>query len=159
MSVRAITVKRIGISIRESMLAESWMDELPAFTAPRGCPCTAQLLCQADERGLFDAECHIPLHGDRTYSMHGGAGTPLVLPGSVQSTQCMHITLSFSTSVLLACLQDFVRLAGPPDRIKPIAVSLQAWPYKNAPVSTNLYFRMRMFLPQTAWLSHVVVPL
>ncbi|KAK9867583.1 hypothetical protein WJX84_007677 [Apatococcus fuscideae] len=53
---------------------EPWMDELPAFNAPRGCPCTAQLLCQADERHLFESDCHIPLHGERTYSMHGGAG-------------------------------------------------------------------------------------
>ncbi len=56
------------------MFPEPWMDELPAFNAPRGCPCTAQLLCQADERRLFEADCHIPLHGERTYSMHGGAG-------------------------------------------------------------------------------------
>ena len=56
------------------VVAEPWMDELPSFNAPRGCPCTAQLLCQADERHLFDADCHIPLHGERTYSMHGGAG-------------------------------------------------------------------------------------
>ena len=64
----------VWVWLMRKLRAESWMDELPAFTAPRGCPCTAQLICKADERQLFDADCHIPLHGERTYSMHGGAG-------------------------------------------------------------------------------------
>ena len=44
------------------------------FNAPEGCPCTPQLLCAADRRQVFDAECNIPLHPVRTFSMHGGAG-------------------------------------------------------------------------------------
>ena len=42
--------------------------------APKGCPCTPQLLCQTDERGIFNEFCDIPRAPVATYSMHGGAG-------------------------------------------------------------------------------------
>ncbi|KAK9822059.1 hypothetical protein WJX74_004369 [Apatococcus lobatus] len=78
---------------------ESWMDELPAFAAPRGCPCTAQLICQTDERHIFDADCHIPLHPlERTYSMHGGAGALL--------------SIGLMRSVPLSFMQDCLANAG-----------------------------------------------
>ncbi len=44
------------------------------FPAPLGCPCTPQLLCQSDTRGIFDAQCNMPRVPRTTYSMHGGAG-------------------------------------------------------------------------------------
>eukprot|EP00891_Asterochloris_glomerata_P009889 jgi/Astpho2/9889/fgenesh1_pg.00152_%23_12_t len=44
------------------------------FNAPKGCPCTAQLICDSDERGLFNEFCDMPKAPVATYSMHGGAG-------------------------------------------------------------------------------------
>ena len=44
------------------------------FNAPKGCPCTAQLLCETDERGIFNKYCDVPKAPLSTYSMHGGAG-------------------------------------------------------------------------------------
>ncbi len=45
------------------------------FNAPAACPCTAEALCTApDLAPFFDAQCNVPRHGSRTYSMHGGAG-------------------------------------------------------------------------------------
>ena len=44
------------------------------FRAPKGCPCTPQLLCSTDERGIFNEFCDIPRAPVATYSMHGGAG-------------------------------------------------------------------------------------
>lgn len=44
------------------------------FVAPRGCPCTPQLLCSSDKRGIFDDKCTMPKVPYTTYSMHGGAG-------------------------------------------------------------------------------------
>ncbi|KAK9817252.1 hypothetical protein WJX72_011896 [[Myrmecia] bisecta] len=44
------------------------------FNAPIGCPCTAELLCNTDDRNIFEDDCSIPRHPIRTYSMHGGAG-------------------------------------------------------------------------------------
>ena len=43
--------------------------------APKGCPCTPQLLCEADERGIFTSTCQVS--PGITYSMHGGAGAIL----------------------------------------------------------------------------------
>ena len=53
-----------------------------AFNAPDGCPCTPALLCAADQRQVFDKDCHIPranvpAFSQRTYSVHGGAGVTL----------------------------------------------------------------------------------
>jgi len=42
--------------------------------APKGCPCTPQLLCSTDERGIFNEFCDIPRAPVSTFSMHGGAG-------------------------------------------------------------------------------------
>lgn len=42
--------------------------------APKGCPCTPQLLCSSDERGIFNEFCDIPRAPVSTFSMHGGAG-------------------------------------------------------------------------------------
>ena len=51
------------------------LDRLSApFRAPKGCPCTPQLLCEHDERGIFNKYCDIPRAPTMTYSMHGGAG-------------------------------------------------------------------------------------
>lgn len=47
---------------------------LKPFNAPKGCPCTAQLLCETDERGIFNQYCDVPKAPMSTYSMHGGAG-------------------------------------------------------------------------------------
>lgn len=47
---------------------------LKPFNAPKGCPCTAQLICQTDERGIFNQYCDVPKAPMSTYSMHGGAG-------------------------------------------------------------------------------------
>ncbi|KFM22999.1 hypothetical protein F751_0357 [Auxenochlorella protothecoides] len=47
-----------------------------SFPAPRGCPCTPQLLCAAAPR-VFNAHCDIPRHPANTFSMHGGAGAVL----------------------------------------------------------------------------------
>lgn len=47
---------------------------LKPFNAPKGCPCTAQLICEADERGIFNQYCDVPKAPMSTYSMHGGAG-------------------------------------------------------------------------------------
>ena len=44
------------------------------FNAPKGCPCTAQLLCETDERNIFNKYCDVPKAPLSTYSMHGGAG-------------------------------------------------------------------------------------
>ena len=44
------------------------------FNAPKGCPCTAQLICETDERGIFNQYCDVPKAPMSTYSMHGGAG-------------------------------------------------------------------------------------
>ena len=47
---------------------------LKPFNAPKGCPCTAQLICETDERGIFNQYCDVPKAPMSTYSMHGGAG-------------------------------------------------------------------------------------
>ncbi|KAL3131943.1 hypothetical protein ABBQ38_007639 [Trebouxia sp. C0009 RCD-2024] len=47
---------------------------LKPFNAPKGCPCTAQLICESDERGIFNQYCDVPKAPMSTYSMHGGAG-------------------------------------------------------------------------------------
>ena len=52
----------------------SFDKSLAPFTAPKGCPCTAQLLCETDERGIFNQYCDVPKAPLSTYSMHGGAG-------------------------------------------------------------------------------------
>ena len=53
---------------------EDILDRRP-FDAPRGCPCTAESLCKVpDLAPFFNANCDLPRHGSRTYSMHGGAG-------------------------------------------------------------------------------------
>ena len=49
------------------------------FNAPEGCPCTPELLCAADQRGVFGSDCsilraNVPGFSTRTYSIHGGAG-------------------------------------------------------------------------------------
>ena len=44
------------------------------FRAPKGCPCTPKLLCETDERKIFNDFCDIPRAPVATYSMHGGAG-------------------------------------------------------------------------------------
>ena len=46
----------------------------PLHRAPKGCPCTPQLLCSTDERGVFNEFCDIPRAPVSTFSMHGGAG-------------------------------------------------------------------------------------
>ena len=46
------------------------------YVGPRGCPCTPQLLCDTYQQGVFSPACDIPMHPERTYSMHGGAGWP-----------------------------------------------------------------------------------
>eukprot|EP00887_Chlorella_sp_A99_P003186 scaffold9.g3186.t1 len=49
------------------------------FPAPKGCPCTPELLCAADRtrppaERAFNRHCDYPRHPWLTYSMHGGAG-------------------------------------------------------------------------------------
>lgn len=44
------------------------------FAAPKGCPCTPQLLCENDQRNTFNQYCDMPRAPVTTYSMHGGAG-------------------------------------------------------------------------------------
>ncbi|KAK9816820.1 hypothetical protein WJX72_005362 [[Myrmecia] bisecta] len=54
---------------------DSGLDKSRApFNAPKGCPCTPQLLCDTDERGIFNQYCDIPRAPIATFSMHGGAG-------------------------------------------------------------------------------------
>ena len=55
----------------EFMAQDGWRP----FDAPVGCPCTPELLCGApDLKHFFSETCAIPRHGERTYSIHGGAG-------------------------------------------------------------------------------------
>ncbi|KAK9811263.1 hypothetical protein WJX72_000828 [[Myrmecia] bisecta] len=44
------------------------------FPAPKGCPCTAELLCRQDTRGFFNSQCDMPRAPARIFSLHGGAG-------------------------------------------------------------------------------------
>ena len=57
-----------------SCLAGTILKSNSPCRAPKGCPCTPQLLCQTDERGIFNEFCDIPRAPVATYSMHGGAG-------------------------------------------------------------------------------------
>eukprot|EP00891_Asterochloris_glomerata_P005118 jgi/Astpho2/5118/fgenesh1_pg.00073_%23_16_t len=60
-----------GHKPEEFMAQDGWRP----FDAPVGCPCTPELLCGApDLKHFFSETCAIPRHGDRTYSIHGGAG-------------------------------------------------------------------------------------
>ena len=63
------------------------------FIAPAACPCTAEALCTApDLAPFFDAQCNVPRHGSRTYSMHGGAGKLPLLQVMHESQPQMHET-------------------------------------------------------------------
>lgn len=64
---QSLCIKQTGISI------QGHWDQL-FFRAPKGCPCTPQLLCATDERGIFNEFCDIPRAPVSTFSMHGGAG-------------------------------------------------------------------------------------
>lgn len=44
-----------------------------SFPAPKGCPCTPELLCKAAPQA-FNEYCDIPRFPEAIYSMHGGAG-------------------------------------------------------------------------------------
>ncbi|KAK9839187.1 hypothetical protein WJX84_009199, partial [Apatococcus fuscideae] len=48
-----------------------------AFTAPVACPCTAQLLCDTDKRGIIPHDCRMPEWFRMIHHMDGGAGALL----------------------------------------------------------------------------------
>ena len=65
------------------------MDRQALFTPPVGCPCTPQLLCQADKRGIMGEACRFPGNMDKPfegiiYSTDGGSGA-LLSVGLLQS--------------------------------------------------------------------------
>jgi len=71
----------------------------PSFPAPRGCPCTPKLLCEAAPH-YFNEYCDIPRYPETIYSMHGGAGgimsigmmRAVSLEFMEQCTQSLHST-------------------------------------------------------------------
>ena len=63
-------------------IAANVMDSQALFTPPVGCPCTPQLLCKTDRRGIMDEACSFPGNMDTPfddiiYSMDGGSGALL----------------------------------------------------------------------------------
>ena len=79
---------------------------LPACRAPKGCPCTPQLLCSTDERGIFNQFCDIPRAPVSTFSMHGGAGG-IMSVGLLRAVSFdfmeMCVKSLYSTGAHLAC--------------------------------------------------------
>ena len=70
-SPEKVTVRESAKPVRHTLN----LVNLPAARrAPKGCPCTPQLLCSTDQRGIFNEFCDIPRAPVATYSMHGGAG-------------------------------------------------------------------------------------
>ncbi|KAK9861544.1 hypothetical protein WJX84_011487 [Apatococcus fuscideae] len=55
--------------------AAEWREaEGSAFTPPIACPCTTQLLCDADQRGILSKDCQMPEWFRMIHHIDGGAG-------------------------------------------------------------------------------------
>ena len=93
------------------MAQDSWRP----FDAPVGCPCTPELLCGApDLKHFFPETCAIPRHGERTYSIHGGAGRQAAFKQAPRLPalwrRCRAQPLSLAPQHPLPCLQETANL-------------------------------------------------